>query len=121
MIREWVKHNSAAIARLYHFGVAAAHVRHEATGVTESPSPEEVRRLADDVLSGVFAGDLAVALERAGAFCRVVAMGEAFESEGHEERLPVRVRETAVRIEQLVHTGEELERSARLWREDRLD
>lgn len=121
MIREWVKHNAAAVARLYHFGVAAAHVRHELAWVGDSPSPTQVRLLADDVLSGVFAGDLAVALERAGAFCRAVATGEAFEAEGHAERSDTRAHETALRIEQLFHTGEELDRSAGLWREGRLD
>ena len=33
--------------------------------------------LADAILRGVFEGDLAVALERAAAFCRVVASGRA--------------------------------------------
>jgi hypothetical protein len=121
MIREWVKYEATGVARSYHFGVAAAHVRHTVAGVGDSPSPEEVRLLADEVLSGVFQGDLAVALERAGAFCRVVAAGEAFEAEGDGEHSEVRVRQTALQIEQLLHTGEELERSARLWREGRLD
>ena len=33
------------------------------------------------MLSGVFAGDLAIALERAGAFCRILAVGAAFDAD----------------------------------------
>ena len=75
MLREWVTQDAEAVARSYHEGVHAAHVRHAIAGVEDPPGPDEVRRLADTILRGVFSGDLAVALERAGAFCRVVATG----------------------------------------------
>ena len=121
MLREWVKFDSAAVARSYHHGVHAAHVRHAIAGVEDPPGPAEVRSLADSVLSGVFSGDLAVALDRAGAFCRVVATGAAFEAEsddGHDDR---RAHQTSLRAAQLLRTGEDLERCAAMWREDRLD
>ena len=121
MLREWVKFDADAVARSYHQGVHAAGVRHAIAGVEDPPGPDEVRRLADLVLSGVFAGDLAVALERAGAFCRVVATGSAFEAEsdyGHADR---RAHRTTLRAAQLLRTGEELERCAHMWREGRLD
>ncbi|MFW7415563.1 hypothetical protein [Demequina sp. SO4-18] len=121
MLREWVKHEPRAVARSYHHGVHAAHVRHAIAGVEDPPGPHEVQALADSVLSGVFSGDLAVALERAGAFCRVVATGAAYEAEsddGHNDR---RAHETSVRAAQLLRTGEDLERCAAMWREDRLD
>lgn len=121
MLREWVKFDAAGVARSYHFGVAAAHVRHAIAGVADPPGPDEVRQLADDVLSGVFAGDLAVALERAGAFCRVVATGSAFEAESDDGHASVRAHERALKASQLLHTGEELERCATLWRDGRLD
>lgn len=121
MLREWVKHTPEAVSRSYHQGVQAAQVRHAIAGVEDPPGPEEVRTLADAILSGVFAGDLAVALERAGAFCRVVATGAAFEAEtddGHADR---RAHETALRAAQLVRTSEDLERCAILWRENKLE
>lgn len=121
MLREWVKHDAAAVARSYHSGVHAAHVRHAIAGVEDPPGPDEVRSLADAVLSGVFSGDLAVALERAGAFCRVVATGAAYEAEtddGHNDR---RAHQTSLRAAQLLRTGEDLERCAEMWRDDRLD
>ncbi|MBN2176510.1 MAG: hypothetical protein JW722_02505 [Demequinaceae bacterium] len=121
MIREWVKCDAVGVARTYHFGVAAAHVRHETVGVADPPAPDEVRALADAILSGVFTGDLAHALDRAGAFCRVVALGTEFEEEGDDALSQARVHQAALRASQLAHTGEELERSARMWREGRLD
>jgi hypothetical protein len=121
MLREWVKHEAEAVARSYHHGVHAANVRHAIAGVEDPPGPEEVQRLADSVLSGVFSGDLAVALDRAGAFCRVVATGAAFEAEsdyGHQDQ---RAHRTTMRAAQLLRTGEDLERCATMWSEDRLD
>lgn len=121
MLREWVRQDAAAVARSYHEGVAAAHVRHAIAGVEDPPGPDEVRRLADAILSGVFSGDLAVALDRAGAFCRVVATGSAFEAQTDEGHADARAHRTTMRAAQLLRTGEDLERCAALWREGRLD
>lgn len=121
MIREWVKVDADAVARSYHHGVHAAHVRHAIAGVEDPPGPSEVRALADAVLSGVFTGDLAVALERAGAFCRVVATGTAFEAQTDEGHADDRAHRTTMRAAQLLRTGEDLERCAAMWREGKLD
>ena len=121
MLREWMSHDAANVARSYHEGVAAAHVRHAIAGVEDPPGPDEVRRLADAILAGVYAGDLAVALERAGAFCRVVATGAAFEAESDEGHADARAHRTTLRAAQLLRTGEDLERCATLWRDDKLD
>ena len=121
MLREWVKHSAETVARSYHQGVHAAQVRHAIAGVEDPPGPEEVRRLADSILSGVFSGDLAVALERAGAFCRVVATGAAFEAETDEGHADARAHRATLRAAQLLRTGEDLERCAQLWREGKLD
>lgn len=121
MLREWVKHSAESVARSYHQGVHAAQVRHAIAGVEDPPGPEEVRRLADSILSGVFSGDLAVALERAGAFCRVVATGAAFEAETDEGHADARAHRATLRAAQLLRTGEDLERCAQLWREGKLD
>lgn len=121
MLREWVKVDAATVARSYHHGVHAAHVRHAIAGVEDPPGPEEVRVLADQVLSGVFAGDLAGALDRAGAFCRVVATGAAFEAEADDGHADRRAHQTALKAAQLLRTGEDLERCAQMWRDGRLD
>ena len=121
MLREWVTQDAEAVARSYHEGVHAAHVRHAIAGVEDPPGPDEVRRLADTILRGVFAGDLAVALERAGAFCRVVATGSAFEAATDEGHADARAHRTTLRASQLLRTGEDLERCAALWRDSKLD
>lgn len=121
MLREWVKFSADAVARSYHHGAQAAQVRHAIAGVEDPPGPDEVRTLADLILSGVFSGDLAVALERAGAFCRVVATGAAFEAQSDEGHADARAHESTLRAAQLLRTGEQLERAAALWREEKLD
>jgi hypothetical protein len=121
MLREWVKFDAESVARSYDHGIHAAGVRHAIAGVEVPPGPAEVKRLADDVLSGVFAGDLAVALDRAGAFCRVAATGAAFEAESDHGHAHDRAHQTTLRAAQLLRTGEDLERCATMWREEKLD
>ncbi len=62
-------------------GVAAAPVHDVVAGVADAPGPADVRVVADAVLSGVYTGELDVALERAAAFCRVLATGAAFDAD----------------------------------------
>jgi hypothetical protein len=121
MLREWVQYSADAVARSYHHGVNAAQVRHAIAGVEDPPGPDEVKRLADTILAGVFEGDLALALERAGAFCRVVASGAAFEAGSDEGHADARAHQSTLRAAQLLRTGEDLERCAALWRKDLLE
>ena len=62
-------------------------------------------------LQGVFDGDLAVALDRAAAFCRVVSAGRASTSEGEV---------AAARAADLLGTAEDLSAAAGAWRRDQL-
>jgi len=121
MLREWVRHSPDQVARSYHEGVHAAQVRHAIAGVEDPPGPAEVRHLADQILSGVFSGDLALALYRAGAFCRVVATGAAFEAQSDEGHADARAHQSTLRAAQLLKTGEDLERCAVLWRDGLLE
>lgn len=121
VLREWVRRDPDTVAERFRLGVAAAPVHEVVAGVVTPTGPGDVRDVADAVLSGVFAGDLAVALERAAAFCRVLAVGAAFDADyvdvvdaGHAARL---TRGAA----SLVRTAEELEHAASLWRVRRLD
>ncbi len=121
MLREWVQHAADAVARSYHHGVSAAQVRHAIAGVEDPPGPDEVKKLADTILAGVFEGDLALALDRAGAFCRVVATGAAFEAQTDEGHADARAHQATLRAAQLLRTGEDLERCAALWRDNLLE
>lgn len=80
-------------------------------GAPTAPSPEELVSLATEILRGAFTGDFAVALERAAAFSRVLALGcddvahgEAASERGHRYRA----------------LADEFTAAAALWRQDRL-
>ncbi len=105
MVREWVQRHPVEASREYGAGMSSAHVRHVIAGVAEPPGVDEVRVLSDRILAGVYDGDLAVALERCAAFCRVIATGRATLEDAD-------VRSASA----LVTTAEDLEASAAQWR-----
>jgi len=110
-LREWVHRAPVEASADYCAGIRFTDVNHAVAGVAEPPGPQELTMLTDAVLTGVFEGDLDVALERAAAFCRVVAAGRADRSEGEE---------LANRAASLLLTGEDLEGCAALWRSGEL-
>ena len=81
MLREWVRRDPRTVAERYRLGEQRAEVHGAVAGVAAPPGPHEVAEVVDAVLSGVYAGDLAVALERAAAFCRVLATGAALDAD----------------------------------------
>ena len=107
VLREWVRRAPDEASRDYTAGVRFADVDHAVAGAAEPPGPGEVTALADAILAGVFEGDLAVALERAASFCRVVAAGRADRTEGEE---------VATRAANLLDTATDLRAAAALWR-----
>ena len=121
VLREWVRRDPGTVAARYRSGVGAAQVPGVVAGVAMPPGPDDVRAVADAVLSGVFAGDLAVALERGAAFCRVLATGAAFDADDEEDHDPDGARRLTRGASSLIRTAEELELAADLWRRDRLD
>lgn len=112
-LREWVRRDPVGAAADYEAGARHADVLQAIAGAARPTGPEEVRDLADAILRGVYDGDLALALERAGAFCRVAAAGRADRSEG----APARVEQAS----NLQVTGDDLIACARLYRRDELD
>ena len=118
-LREWVLRDPRTVAERYRLGTTRAEVAEAVAGVAGPPGPQEVTELVDAVLSGVFTADLAVALERAGAFCRVLVTGSALDADLVDDP------DTAGRMTRgaagLLRTAEELEDAARLWRAGRLD
>jgi hypothetical protein len=107
VLREWVRRAPEEASLDYTAGVRFADVDHAVAGAADPPGPTEVTALADEILAGVFEGDFAVALERAAAFCRVVAAGRADRSEGEE---------SATRAAHLMDTADDLTGAATLWR-----
>ena len=110
LLREWVANDAMGVAREYAAGIRFTEVNHVVAGA-EPPGPDEVRRVAEEILRGIFAGDLAVALERAAAFCLVVSAGRADVTAG------TRAVAQALRLQDM---AADLTACAKLWREDRL-
>lgn len=112
LLRSWVHRNAYRAAREFAAGRVHAPVHEVVAGVVDPPGPDEVRQLADTVLRGVVVADLAVTLERAAAFARVVAVGRAGLDESDRS-----APESAAR---LVTTAEQLEHAAGLERSGHL-
>ena len=77
VVREWIRRDPERASREYAAGIRFAEAHHAVAGSAEPPGPTEVGLVADEILRGVYNADLAVALERASAFCHVVASGRA--------------------------------------------
>jgi hypothetical protein len=112
VLREWVQRAPDEASREYAAGIRFTGPNHAVAGAAEPPGPQEMSRVIDEVLRGVFEGDLAVALERASAFCRVVSAGRADISSGGE---------TALQAANMLLMADDLTACARLWRADALD
>jgi hypothetical protein len=112
VLREWVRRSPEDASREYAAGIRFTAPNHAVAGAAEPPGPGEMGRLIDEILRGVFSGDLAVALERAAAFCRVVSAGRADVSSGSE---------SAEHAANLLVMAEDLTACARLWRAEALD
>jgi hypothetical protein len=115
-LREWVQRDPVGASADYAAGIRFADVPHVVAGVAEPPGPAELQALTDAILTGVFEGDLAVALERAAAFCRVISAGRANLADDSDASDPVRSSAQTRRAASMQTTGEDLEVCARLWR-----
>jgi len=112
LLQTWVHRDPAGASAEFAAGRVRTPVHEVVAGVVDPPGPAEVRQLTDTVLRGVVVADLAVTLERAAAFVRVIAAGRV-----ELEEDPPRSTETAAR---LVSTAEQLEAAADLERTGQL-
>ncbi|MCL2465949.1 MAG: hypothetical protein FWF02_00045 [Micrococcales bacterium] len=120
-LRTWVRADARVVADRYRQGVTAAPVHDVVAGVAQLPTAADMEHLVDQVLTGVYTRDLDVALERAAAFCRVVATGTAFDAD-HLDTLDSVSADRATRSAAgLLRTADELTHAAGLWRQGRLE
>jgi hypothetical protein len=75
LLRQWCRTDGDEVTRLWRAGEPMAPAEAVIAGVADFADVAAIQRVADAVLAGVYRGDLAVALERAAAFFRVVAAG----------------------------------------------
>lgn len=90
-------------------------------GAPDPAGPDEVLDLADQILRGVFTGDLAIALDRAAAFCRVSAAGSTSVADDLEGTEPERSTQLTARALRLTEIAADLSASSKLWRSGGLD
>ena len=120
VLREWVCRDAVGASADYAAGIRFADVPHVVAGVAEPTGPAALRDLTDAILTGVFEGDLAVALERASSFCRVVAAGRAQRANDADAHDPLWGSAQTRRAASLLTTADDLEACARMWRRDDL-
>jgi hypothetical protein len=118
LLRTWVHRDGVEASRLFAAGQLIAEVSTAVAGVAEPPGPREVAALGDAVLTSAFDGDFAIALERAAAFCRVIAAGRAHVADDSIDDAEG-MRQTKLAQGNL-RMAEDLERSALLWRQGQL-
>jgi hypothetical protein len=75
LLRQWCRSSPEEVHRLWRAGESLAPADSVVAGVGEYADVQALPETADAVLTGVYRGDLAVALERAAALFRVVAAG----------------------------------------------
>lgn len=75
VLRQWCHADADTVVRLWRAGEPLAHADAAVAGLPDYADADAVRVFADAVLGGIYQRDLAVALERAAAFFRVVAAG----------------------------------------------
>lgn len=119
-IRAAVQKNPERMSEYFRRGSSASGPTAIA-GVAEPPTAEEMTKLADMVLAGMYSGDIDVAFDRAAAFCRVIARGQALWADHHEEASPQDAEWLTSRAKQLLGTADDLEGSARAFRVGTLD
>lgn len=116
-VRAGIRRDPHQFAQAFEAGRHRAPVHEAVAGVGDPPSPDEVLRLADAVLTGAFSGDLDVALERAGAFCRVVSTGWALIADTLDATGAAGLTRRAADLQR---TATQLETAAARWRKGAL-
>ena len=106
----------SAASREYAAGIRFAEAHHVVAGSAEPPGPVEVGLVADEILRGVYSGDVATALDRASAFCHVVASGRADLADAADVDDPVGGTRETNQAAAMQSTARDLTASANLWR-----
>jgi hypothetical protein len=120
-LREWVRRDPRTVSERYKLGEQRQPVARVVAGAVEPPGPEEMLQLADAVLSGLFTGELDVALARAAAFARILSTGSALDADWLDDASPAEAATVTRRAEGLLSTAEALESAAVKWRQGKLE
>ena len=117
LIRLLIRQDPHGTSFLYQRGTEiAVTIDPVVAGASAPTGPDEIIALADEILRGVFTGDFAVALDRAAAFCRVIATGCTSVADDLDATEPARSGELTRRALRFSTTAQEFTSCARLWR-----
>jgi len=117
LVRELVRQDAEGSSFLFQRGsVAASNIDPVVAGAPTPTGPPEITGLADQILRGLFAGDFAVALDRAAAFCRIMGLGCTSVADDADATFPERATELTTRALRFSQTAAEFTSCARLWR-----
>ncbi|MBL5974450.1 MAG: hypothetical protein D3X82_11990 [Candidatus Leucobacter sulfamidivorax] len=109
-------------AEIFRIGQAAAvTIDPVVAGVAEPVTPQSIDRLCATILRGVFQGDLAIALERASSYCRVMSLGAASLADDRELGDGEHASELTTRALRYATFADEFRAGARRWRDGTLD
>lgn len=109
-------------ADLFRIGSAGSSTIHPVVaGVAEPVSPESIASLCDTILRGVFTGDLAIALERASSYCRIMSLGAASLADDRDPTDDEHAGRLTTRALRYAGFADDLHAGARRWREGTLD
>ncbi|WP_404446513.1 DNA-directed RNA polymerase subunit beta [Microbacterium marinum] len=121
LLQLMIHDDAATAALLYERGRARlASADPVIAGAPAPASPDELVALIDLILRGVFAGDFALALERASSFARVVASGATDLADDYDETEPRRALQFTTRALRLDTYADDLNAAAGLWRREGL-
>ena len=122
LMRAMAHQDAASASFFYQRGTEVANTIDPVLAGAGTPTgPAEIVELADQILRGLFQGDFAVALDRAGAFCRISALGCTSVADDADLTAPQRASELTTRALRLSQTAAEFVSCARLWRAGTLD
>ena len=122
LLREMIRRDADQVSVAFALGVERlSSIDPVVAGAPTPAGPEELLAVADEILRGVFEGDLAIALDRAAAFCRVAAAGCTQLADDSDVADPERAGVLTRRAARLATLADELTGSARLHRDGALD
>jgi len=122
LIRVMIRQNPDDTAYLFQRGSEIlSSIDTVVAGAPMPTGPDEIIELADQILRGLFRGDLAVALDRAAAFCRVTSAGCTDVANDIDAITPERATDLTTRALRLSIMADEFTSCARLYRDGSLD
>ncbi len=121
LLRRVVEADPEGAADQFRRGAAAAPtIDPIVAGAAEPVTPVSIVELCDTILRGVFAGDLATALERAASYCRVMALGAADLADTRDTHDDVHAATLTTRALRYSTLSQDLHAGARRWRDGTL-